>query len=177
MSTERSEANRWSRLARGDDEALTRVYLEYADDVYRVALRLTGSPADAYDVAHDVFLGLPEAIKRYDPERPFGAWLRGVTVRTAQMRLRKQRRRREISLTVFRAGAARDRAEAVVDRLTLEKALERLSPDLRAVVVLREIEGLSYKDIADLLGITKGATAVRLHRARARLKDILRGET
>jgi RNA polymerase sigma-70 factor (ECF subfamily) len=63
----------------------------------------------------------------------------------------------------------------VVDRLTLEKALDELSPDLRSVVVLRELEGLSYQEIADLLGITKSAAAVRLHRARRRLKEILRG--
>ena len=164
-----------SRLGRGDADALREVYERYADDVYRVALRLTGSSADAYDVAHDVFVGLPEAMQRYDPNRPFGSWLRGVAVRTAQMRLRSARRRREVALPNVAGLAVRSRQEAVVDRLTLEKALDELSPDLRSVVVLRELEGLSYQEIADLLGITKSAAAVRLHRARRRLKDILRG--
>ena len=176
MSTQRYEASEWSRLGRGDEEVLARVYVEYADDVYRVALRLTGSPADAYDVTHDVFLGLPEAVARYDPDRPFGAWLRGVTIRTAQMRLRRERRRREVSLTSLPGRGGRGKADAVVDRLTLEKAMDRLSPDMRAVIVLREIEGLTYQEIADLLGIKKGATAVRLHRARQQLRDILRGD-
>ena len=63
-----------------------------------------------------------------------------------------------------------------MDRLTLEKALDDLSADLRSVVVLREVEGLSYQEIADLLGINKSAVAVRLHRARRRLRDILRGD-
>jgi RNA polymerase sigma-70 factor (ECF subfamily) len=53
--------------------------------------------------------------------------------------------------------------------------LEGLSPDLRVVLVLREIEGMPYQEIADLLGIKKSATAVRLHRARRQLRDILRG--
>ncbi|NNK48294.1 MAG: sigma-70 family RNA polymerase sigma factor [Gemmatimonadetes bacterium] len=164
-----------SRLRRGEADALKKVYERYADDVYRIALRLTGSPADAYDVSHDVFLGLPEAMQRYDPERSFPTWLRGVAVRTSQMRLRSQRRRREVALPDFARIAVRAQQEAVVDRLTLERALNQLSPDLRSVVVLRELEGLSYQEIADLLGITRSAAAVRLHRARKRLRDILRG--
>ena len=91
------------------------------------------------------------------------------------MRLRSARRRREVALPNVPAMAVRSRQDAVVDRLTLEKALDELSPDLRSVVVLRELEGLSYQEIADLLGITKSAAAVRLHRARQRLRDILRG--
>ena len=167
--------NLLSRVGRGEADALREVYERYADDVYRIALRLTGSSADANDVTHDVFLGLPEAMQRYDPQRPFPSWLRGVAVRTSQMSLRAQRRRREVALPSFSSLKARSRTDAIVDRLTLEKALDRLSPDLRSVVVLRELEGLPYQEIAELLGITKSAAAVRLHRARRRLRDILRG--
>ncbi len=163
-----------SRLERGDTEALRGLYERYADDVYRIALRLAGSSADAYDVTHDVFVGLPEALRRYDPARSFDAWLRGVTVRTVQMRLRTERRRREVAFPAG-AGWARSRQDAVVDRITLERALDGLSRDLRAVVVLKELEGLSYQEIADLLGITKNTVAIRLHRARRRLREILRG--
>jgi RNA polymerase sigma-70 factor (ECF subfamily) len=163
------------RLERGETDALREVYERYADDVYRVVLRLTGSSADAYDVTHDVFLGPPEAMQRYDSNRPFPPWLRGVAVRTAQMRLRSSRRRLEVTLPLVADLGVRAPQEAVVDRVTLEKALSKLSPDLRSVVVLREIEGLSYQDIADLLGIKKSAAAVRIHRARRRLRDILRG--
>jgi RNA polymerase sigma-70 factor (ECF subfamily) len=164
-----------SRLGRGDPEALREVYERYADDVYRIALRLTGSSADAYDVTHDVFLGLPEAMQRYDPERDFPSWLRGVAVRTAQMSIRTVGRRREVELSALAGLAVGSRRDALVNRLTLERALDQLSPTLRSVVVLRELEGLSYKEIADLLGITESAAAVRLHRARRQLRDILRG--
>ena len=166
-----------SRLRRGDTEALRQIYLWYSDDVYRIALRLTGSSADAYDVTHDLFVGLPEAMQRYDPERSFPSWLRGVAVRTAQMRLRTTRRRREVPLPALRELTVRPRQEAVVDRITLEKALDELTPELRSVVVLRELEGLKYQEIADLLGITKSAAAVRIHRARKKLSDILRGSS
>jgi len=176
VSEQQLKPDQLSRLGRGEVEAMRQVYEQYADDVYRVALRLTGSSADAYDVTHDVFLGLPEAVKRYDPERPFPGWLLGVTVRTAQMRLRTVRRRREVALPVLRGLATRSRQEAVVDRLTLEKALDELSADLRSVLVLRELEGRPYQEIADLLGIKKSAVAVRLHRARRQLRDTLRGD-
>lgn len=174
MSKNKPNPDLLSRLERGDTEAMRQIYLWYADDVYRIALRLTGSSADAYDVTHDVFLGLPEAMQRYDRQRPFPTWLRGVAVRTTQMRLRAARRRREVPLPALRQLAVRPRQEAVVDRLTLEKALDELSPDLRSVVVLRELEGMKYQEIADLLGITKSAAAVRLHRARKKLSDIMR---
>lgn len=163
-----------SRLGRGETDALREVYERFSGDVYRIALRLTGSSDDAYDVTHDVFVGLPEAMRRYDPSRPFPPWLRGVAVRTAQMRLRSVRRRFEVSLHAQPHLASRSDGD-IVDRVTLEGALERLSPDLRVVLVLRELEGLSYQEIADVLGIRKSAAAVRLHRARRQLRDMLRG--
>jgi RNA polymerase sigma factor (sigma-70 family) len=164
-----------SRLGRGEPEALREVYERYADDVYRIALRLTGSSADAYDVTHDVFLGLPEAIQRYDPERGFSPWLRGVAVRTAQMSIRTIGRRREVDVSSLAGRADGSSRDVLVSRLTLERALDQLSPALRSVIVLRELEGLPYVEIADLLGITESAVAVRLHRARRRLREILRG--
>ncbi|MDP2469835.1 MAG: sigma-70 family RNA polymerase sigma factor [Candidatus Palauibacterales bacterium] len=175
MSKNKPDSSLWARLARGEPEALREVYERHADEVYRIALRLTGSSADAYDITHDVFVGLPEAMGRFDSRRPFSAWLRGITVRTAQMRLRTARRRREVVVPRLSELAVRGRQEAIVDRLTVERALDQLTPDLRAVVVLRELEGLSYQEIADLLGIRKSTAAVRAHRARGRLRDILRG--
>lgn len=170
------EASLLARLKRGEPAALGEVYGRYADDVYRVALRTTGSSADAYDVAHDVFLGLPEAVGRYDPDRPFGTWLKGVAVRTALMRLRSIRRRREASAGPLRHLGVRSEVHAVIDRLSLERALDRLPADLRIVFVLREVEGMTYSDISEVLGVTENLAAVRLHRARRKLRDMLGGD-
>jgi RNA polymerase sigma-70 factor (ECF subfamily) len=173
---ERLETDLLSRLRRGDAEALRTIYEGHSDAVYRVALRITASSADAYDVTHDVFLGLPEAVSRYDPTRSFMAWLRGVAVRTALMRIRSEKRRREVSLAPLRALGVRPKAGTVVDRLTLENALVDLPPELRTVFVLREIEGLTYREISEVLEIRENTAAVRLHRARSRLRDLLRGD-
>ncbi len=176
MREERLETDLLSRLRRGDAEALRTIYEGHSDAVYRVALRITASSADAYDVTHDVFLGLPEAVSRYDPTRSFMAWLRGVAVRTALMRIRSEKRRREVSLAPLRALGVRPKAGTVVDRLTLENALVDLPPELRTVFVLREIEGLTYREISEVLEIRENTAAVRLHRARSRLRDLLRGD-
>ncbi len=157
----------------GNLDGLAEIYERYADDVYRVALRLTGSSADAYDVTHDVFLGLPEALQRYSEQSSFGAWLRKIAARTALMRLRAERRRGEVALTVVRGLAQGGRADPAIDRLSLERAIGRLPEPLRAVYVLREIEGFSYDEIAQVLGVKRNTAEVRLHRARQQLRALL----
>ena len=74
--------------ARGDQQALRSLYEEYSEQLFTVAHRLTESSADARDVLHDVFCGLPEAIRRFDHRRPLGPWLRAVTARAALKHLR-----------------------------------------------------------------------------------------
>lgn len=170
------ESGLQSRLRRGEAEALREVYERYSDDVYRLALRVTASSADAYDVTHDVFVGLPEAVERYDPGRPFGGWIKGVAVRTALMRIRSDRRRREVSIRPLRRLGVRPDAARTVDRLTLERGIEQLPAELRTAFVLREVEGMSYREISEVLGISDNLVSVRLHRARARLRDLLRDD-
>src|SRR5437773_10141551 len=82
----------------GGPEALAALYLEHGAALFRLAYRLTGSREDAEDVVHDVFVGLPEALERYEERGRLGAWLRRVTARVALMRQRKWQRRRETTL-------------------------------------------------------------------------------
>src|SRR5688500_14931734 len=82
----------------GESAGIGELYDRYAGPLFRTAYRLTGSAADAEDVVHDVFVGLPEALRRYEERGSFSAWLTRVTVRTTLMRARSGRRRRETSL-------------------------------------------------------------------------------
>ena len=158
------------RAQSGNLEALTELYTAYADSVYRVAMRLTSSSGDAEDVVQDVFVGLPEALRKYEHRGDLGAWIRRVAARTALMKLRWQRRKAEVSLDAAELAAP---ARSETARLTLETALARLPVSLRAVFVLREIEGYSHAEIGGILGIGVGASKVRLHRARRSLRDFL----
>ena len=162
-------------VARGDSAGLERLYTEYGDTVYGIAFRLTESAADAKDILHDVFVALPEALNSFDALGSFEGWLKRVAARTSLMKMRGRRRRREISLGGL-AGSLRrfDRADPI-DHLELERAIADLPEPLRAVFVLREIEGFSHDEIAELLNIRRGTSEVRLYRARRALRTRLAG--
>jgi RNA polymerase sigma-70 factor (ECF subfamily) len=161
------------RFRAGDERAFACLYQEYSGTVYRIALRVTQSFAEAADVTQDVFLGLPRAIRNYRECSHFEGWLRTVAVRTAYMRVRATGRRRE----VHDPGQAGPRGDpdvsSALDRLDLERALALLPAHLRVVFVLKEVEGFSHREIGEALGISEGASSVRLSRARERLRKML----
>lgn len=147
----------------GHADAIGELYARVAGKLGALAQRLTGSRQDAEDVVHDVFLGLPEALKHYDERGQFEAWLRRVTVRVALTRCRSRIRRREAKL---------EGDEPVVtttlsldDKVALTTAIDALPDGLRTVIVLKMIEGYSHEEIAMLLGITPRASEQRLYRA------------
>jgi len=166
-----------AELRAGSPDAITACYREHASALLTLAMRLTGERADAEDVVQDVFVGLPEALRRYEERGLFAAWLRGLTTRHALGIHRRVRNRREVphgaeSLTV----PARS-AEPIGDAAHIERALGTLSDNLRHVFVLRVIEGHSHAAIAAFLGISVGTSEVRLSRAikalRSQLGDLI----
>jgi RNA polymerase sigma-70 factor (ECF subfamily) len=106
---------------------------------------------------HDVFLGLPEALARYEDRGSFPAWLRRVTARVALDRLRSARRRREVPLDRADEPATASAERDVAHRSDLERALRTLPDKLRVVFVLKEIDGQSHAEIAQTLGMRPSA--------------------
>lgn len=160
-------------VARGDPPGLERLYTEYGDTVYRIAFRLTESAADAKDVLQDVFVALPEVLNTFDARGSFEGWLKRVAVRTSLMKMRTHRRRREISLGGLIGSLRQSERPDPVDQMELERSIADLPDHLRAVFVLKEIEGFSHDEIADLLQIKRGTSEVRLYRARRVLRTKL----
>ncbi len=160
-----------ARARAGDPAALAAVFRRHAPELLAVATRLTASRDEAADVVQDLFVGLPEALAHYRERGQFGAWLRRAAVRLALTRLRAARRRRDVPADAPPSAAAR--AEPVLDRIALERAIGALPESLRVVFVLREVEGYSHAEIAAALGITRAASEVRLFRAVRRLRDAL----
>jgi RNA polymerase sigma-70 factor (ECF subfamily) len=154
----------------GSAGALGGLYRLYGRPLFRLAYHLTGSKEDAEDVVHDVFVGLPEALQRYEERGRLDAWLKRLTARVALMKLRARRRRAAIRLE-------EDEAVSVLQRgpesSELQAAVGALPMPLRSVLVLKEIEGYSHSEIAAMLGISTVASRVRLMRAMARLRRIL----
>lgn len=160
-----------ARARTGSADALGSLFSEHADGLLRLAFRLTASGADAEDIVQDVFVGLPEPLRHYDERGAFNAWLKRITVRHALMRMRSATRRAHTSLDD--APQLRANTPDLDARMSIDRALEQLTPNLRSVFVLHEVEGYSHVEIGALLGIRPGTSEVRLFRARTILRASL----
>lgn len=175
---------------RGDPGALDALIRATYADVYRLARRLVGDTDDAADATQEVFVKVMRAMVAFRGDAAFSTWLHRVTVNTCLDLLERRGRGRERGGTAGvdafavpgdeRAEALADtrdgpveQAESAHDRAELSAALNRLSPTLRSVVVLRDVEGLSTKDVATFLGISESAVKVRLFRAHEQLRQEL----
>ncbi|MEE9414868.1 MAG: RNA polymerase sigma factor [Acidimicrobiales bacterium] len=168
-------------LARaGDQEAFEELVRRTYTDTYALALKLTGDPEDARDVAQDVYLRAFKALRRFRGEAKFSTWLYRITANCAATQLGRRKRHLHDDLEANREVADlhpdRDpelRVDASMLRDRVEHALSRLPDRLRAVVVLREMYDLTHEAIATELGITETAAKVRLHRARQKLREFM----
>ena len=160
-----------ARVHEGDAVALGELYSRFAPAMFGLAERLVGRGADAEDVLHDVFLGLPEALRHYNEQGTLASWLKRVTARVALNRLRSERRRAES--VGGDMPESRSCAPHPIDAMALRDAIATLPDTLRTVFVLKEVEGFSHAEVAELLDISRGASEVRLHRAIRSLRTIL----
>lgn len=161
-----------SRVKSGDTDALGEIYALYSRPLMQTAYRLTGNTADAEDVLHDVFLGLPEALRHYDERGAAESWLKRLTARVALSRIRSRTQRRESSLAEETSNHPRATASLNDDWL-VQNAIDELPESLRVVFVLKEIEGYSHSEIAATVGISVANSEVRLHRAVKALRKRL----
>ncbi len=173
--------HRWMRALRdGESDAIAWCYEQHADALLALAYRLTMSREDAEDIVHDVFVGLPRAMRNYDERGQFDSWLKRVTARVALMQMRRKADRRETprDVDVFPSlHDADDSAHASSEQTRVGAALLQLTPALRAVFVLKVVEDRSHAEIASLLGISSGTSEVRLSRAVAQLRTLLGGRS
>jgi RNA polymerase sigma-70 factor (ECF subfamily) len=177
---------------RGEPGALDELIRATYADVYALCRRMLADPEEAADATQEVFVRVMRSVLGFRGEAAFGTWLHRVTVNVCLTALRRRSRARAAGMV---AGGTPfglpgdDRAlesqlespeeHAVTADLAArsEAALASLPEDSRAVVVLRDIEGLSTKEVAELLGVTETVVKVRLHRAHTRLRSlVLSGE-
>jgi RNA polymerase sigma-70 factor (ECF subfamily) len=164
---------------RGDPEAYEEVVRRTYRHVYTQALRLVGDRQDAEDVAQDAYLRVYRGLAGFRGDAQFETWLYRIVSNAAMSHLRKRRRFGELAKDSpeepRELPSATLVAEEAVDRDSLTKALDSLPPSLRVVVILKDVYGLSCREIGDQIGASEGAVKVRLHRARRRLKEMLFG--
>jgi len=155
------------------------VVRDHSARVYRLAYRLTGNSHDAEDLTQEVFMRVFRSLSSYTPGT-FEGWLHRITTNLFLDMARRRQRIRFEGLgddTAARLGdGGRSPADAFDDRhldSDIQAALKALAPEYRAAVILCDIEGLSYEEIADTLGIKLGTVRSRIHRGRAQLRAAL----
>lgn len=156
----------------GERSAQQQLYELHHRRVYRLCVRLVGVQ-DASDVTQQVFLKVFRTIQQFSGSSRFETWLHRVTVNECLQHTRSKSRRPEVTLATEPASADSPTGTAVESAEILQAALDRLEPDLRTVFVLREVEELSYAELAETLDVSAGTVASRLNRARKLLKELL----
>jgi RNA polymerase sigma-70 factor (ECF subfamily) len=164
---------------RGDREAFEEVVRRTYRHVYTQSLRLVGDRQEAEDVAQEAYLRVFRGLAGFRGDAQFETWLYRIVSNAAMTHLRKRRRFAELVLDPGEESGEPvspiQVAEEAVDRDALTSALDSLPPSLRVVVILKDVYGLSCREIGDQIGVSEGAVKVRLHRARKRLKEMLFG--
>ncbi len=166
------------RLRAGDPRAFEELVIAYQHRVFGVALRMLGNRAEAEEIAQEVFLRAHRAIADFRGEARLGTWLYAIASRLCLNRLASPDRRlargddplMDVPASTPDAAAAAERAELDA---ALRAAIAELPDDRRLVLVLRDVEGLSYEQIAEALALDPGTVRSRLHRARMQLKEKL----
>ena len=177
------------RCRTGDPRAFRELVRRYERPVFSVLMRVVRRPEDAEDLAQETFVRVYRALDRYDPERPFTAWLFTIASRLAIDHLRRKRLA-TVSLSQSDRDGGEERTIEIEDpglqpdevtshreeESHAQTLIDSLPEHYRIVVVLRHQQDLSYEEIAEALELPLGTVKARIHRARALLKDKLAGD-
>lgn len=172
----------------GSIEAFEELVAKYESKVFNMALRYTRNQEDAEEVLQDVFTTLYRKADSFQGKSAFSSWLYRVIVNASFMKLRKRKQKQSISIEDLSPGVRQKyldndevlgrRSDTLASnrelREILQKAIERLPDQYRAVFVLRDVDGLSNQEVAEILDLTIPAVKSRLHRSRLMLRKKLK---
>ncbi len=173
----------------GDQAAFGALVEKYQAMAYSLSLRMTGNPEDAADVTQEAFLNAWRGLAKFQSQSAFSTWLYRLTSNACIDFLRREKRRPAVSMTLDGEEDDDDPRQVEVPdqrwsperelerkeaQAALQRALASLSPEHREVLLLREMEGFSYAEISQCLGLEEGTVKSRIARARLALKDFLR---
>jgi RNA polymerase sigma-70 factor (ECF subfamily) len=170
------------RTAGGDMQAFESLYRRHFRRVYALCLRMTGNTAEAEDLTQDVFTHLFRKIGSFRGEAAFTTWLHRLTVNQVLMHFRKRKVRPEQSIEELEtpldivAGTDNKGDLPLVDRIAVQRAIAELPLGYRTILVLHDIEGYEHNEIASMLGVAEGTSKSQLHKARLKLRGLLRRE-
>ncbi len=159
----------------GDRAAMDTLLRRHYDRVHAICRRITGSSSDADDATQEVLIKLVRSLDHFDGRSRFTTWVYRVATNTALDELRRRGRRPALQIVESAEAVDHtDEAGSIDGRIVLEAALAQLPDDQRAAVVLRDVTGLDYQEIADVLAIPVGTAKSRVARGRLRLNEVYR---
>jgi RNA polymerase sigma-70 factor (ECF subfamily) len=162
----------------GDSDALDALLRRHYDRLYAICRRLAGNDADALDATQEALLAIVRGLPRYDGRAAFTTWSYRVATNACLDELRRRSRRPDPGLPETEAAVPAGEPlldDRVADRLDLDSALGQLALEFRAPVVLRDVAGLDYAEIAEVLDLRPGTVRSRIARGRAHLARALAG--
>jgi RNA polymerase sigma-70 factor (ECF subfamily) len=163
---------------RGDFDAFDRLVAAHEDRIYHAAYRITGNAEDARDAAQETFVKAFRALPRYRHEAAFGTWLHRIAVNASLDIVRRRPQAPPVPLEEVVLPAQTHNPDIEAERHEVQRrvhdALGRLAPDHRVIVVLRDLQGLAYEEIAEALRVPIGTVRSRLSRAREVLRALLK---
>lgn len=165
---------------KGDLKAFETLYERHHRRVYSLCLRMTQNGAEAEDLAQEAFIQLFRKIGSFRGESAFTTWLHRLTVNQVLMHFRKRSVKLERTtdegetpVQIVR-GTENPNSMPVIDRIALDNALKQLPPGYRSVFLLHDVEGHEHEEIAKMLGVAVGTSKSQLHKARMKLRKILK---
>jgi RNA polymerase sigma-70 factor (ECF subfamily) len=180
-ASELTEADVVRLAQQGDAAAFERLYRLHSRKVYALCLRMAGNPTEAEDLTQDVFLQLFRKIGTFRGESAFSTWLHRMSVNIVLMRFRKKPKA-ETSLDMITGpeeessrlpeefGGPDLRLNGVIDRITLQAAIDELAPGYRAMFILHDVQGYKHDEIARMFGCSAGNSKSQVHKARMQLR-------
>jgi RNA polymerase sigma-70 factor (ECF subfamily) len=166
-----------AQSAAGDVAAFEQLYERHRRRVYSLCLRMVGDVTEAEDITQEVFLQVFRKIGTFRGEAALTTWLHRLAVNHVLMHWRKRGIRSEETTEEGNVGGiARPYPLSILDRIALEQAIQKLPPGYRLVFLLHDVEGYEHEEIAAMLGCSVGTSKSQLHKARLKLRSLLRGE-
>ena len=171
------------RCRQGELGAFEELYKAHSGRLFSLAMRMLGNPADAEDLLQEIFLSAHRKLDSFRGEAALGTWLYRLAMNQILDHVRSRAARTGqltdgLDDTSLLADAAGHRlADRAIDRIDLERALAELPDGCRAAFVLHDVEGLEHREVSDVLGIAEGTSKSQVHKARLRLRGLLRRKT
>jgi RNA polymerase sigma-70 factor (ECF subfamily) len=174
-----ADSNLVARCVAGEADGFKELYDAHATRLYNLAYRMTGSAPEAEDLLQEIFLQAFRKLTSFKGDSALGTWLYRLATNLCLDRLRSKQGKMDratVGLDDERGEAVvprTRRADSVVQRLDLERAIEKLPSSYKAAFLLHDVEGFEHHEVGEMLGIAEGTSKSLVHKARLRIREFL----